>query len=237
VKGQLRLCSEGKCCETERFQWFLLAVPRMIYPGEKNSNCTNFFVHKDRKISVEVLNDDVEKVQVDQVLAVLEDGATFKANTRFNKSGAWSPWSHTFEMKIFDPEEPESWAYIRIEVKLYEHTEEQTYSNGTDTKISVKVPDDIRPPCTTNPLSDWLEEINGKQDLLSVKEMGTCYTYNIRNKNNQLQVMYNPPEGVPFKVKEIMLQSATKQTYCWRVKIKEPVDCGLWLNTTFDDTC
>jgi len=226
VKGQLRLCSEGKCCETERFQF---AVPTMIYPGENNSNCKNFIVDKDKKITVEVFNENVEKVQVYQIQAVLDDGATLKAKPAFCKSASWS---HKFDMEFFEPEDPESWAQIRIEVTVDEHAVEQSYYNGS--RIGVRVPNDTRtrPPCTTNPLG-WTKD--GVQDLLSVKEMGTCFTYNIRNMNNQLQVKYNPPEGVPFKVKEIRLRSQIIRNYCWTVTIVEPLD--KWLNTHFDKFC
>jgi len=232
VKGQLRLCSEGKCCETESF---LFAAPTMIYPNESNSNCTNFIVHN-KTITIEVLNEDVEKVQVDEVRAVLEDGATLKAKPAICKPGMWC---HKTEMEFFEPD-PESWGYISIEVRYDEHTVEQSYYNGTH--ISVRVPNDTRPYCTTNPLSGYLTATNGVKDLESVREMGTCFTYNITNKNNQpqpvvpvVEVKYYQPKGVPFKVKEIKLKSLHPRTNCWRVKIKEP--SNMWLKTEFNEAC
>ena len=102
----------------------------MIYPDENNSNCKDFIVHKDKKITVELLNEDVEKVQIYQVRAVLEDGSTFKALPAFTKSDMWSK---KFEMEFCEPP-AESWAQIRIGVKLDGHTDEETL---IDTKISV----------------------------------------------------------------------------------------------------
>lgn len=230
VRGQLRVCGQDGCCVTEGF---LFAVPTMIYPGENKSNCSSFTVHKDKIITVEVLNKDIEKVQVYQVRAVLEDGDNFKAMPAFCESGKWS---NKFEMELFEPEKPETWAQIEIEVKLDEHTDKESFKNDIDTKISVRVPEDTRPHCTTNPLTDW-QKVKNEMKGRSVTEMGTCYTYNIRNKNknNRLQVMYNPPEDVPFKVKEIKLQSQRIRNYCWRVTINKTSND--WLETEFDDAC
>eukprot|EP00092_Neocalanus_flemingeri_P108002 GFUD01138632.1.p1 GENE.GFUD01138632.1~~GFUD01138632.1.p1 ORF type:complete len:345 (+),score=59.26 GFUD01138632.1:232-1266(+) len=226
VGGQLQLCSLESCCSTGRF---LFTAPTVIYTDHHQS-CNTFVMDKNQKMSIKVLNENPEKVQIDRFEMTLEDGATYQGSFTGPQK---EQWSESFPLEVLDLTYRHQKTMIKVNIKnLKNNPRNAAYLNGT--KIEMKRKGDNRTGCFTNPLP-WPKE-EGTVKLNDLETLGTCFTYSIGDTGSNLLVRYHEPSNTQFTVSKIKIISFAEADYEWIVRQPGQNEGDMqWINAEFDD--
>ena len=189
-------------------------------------------MNKKKNLTFQMLNEDPDKVQVFRVKLTLEDGSSYQ-----NYLGAppqKNQWSKMIHLKEDDPENLDLITIMKVQMRnVTENLHTCPYVKGS--RIELKRTD-TGLGCWTNPLPWPASDATTK--LNSVETLGNCFTFEIGDAGDNLDVKYHTPSDakMPYDISWIKLTSLAEPNFGWKVSIpSQTSESTEWLTAHFDD--